>query len=94
MNGAVRAVVRMGIYMGAKVYFIHEVRRVHVTILIKDVMINQNNLNLRAENKSFDYCAIFLSVIGALRLLQLCVTWLMAAMGRERRSGLIVDVIE
>lgn len=26
MNGAVRAVVRMGIYMGAKVYFIHEVR--------------------------------------------------------------------
>lgn len=27
MNGAVRAVVRMGIYVGAKVYFIHEVRR-------------------------------------------------------------------
>ncbi|XP_012708278.2 ATP-dependent 6-phosphofructokinase, platelet type-like, partial [Fundulus heteroclitus] len=24
MNGAVRAVVRMGIYVGAKVYFIHE----------------------------------------------------------------------
>lgn len=27
MNGAVRAVVRVGIYVGAKVYFIHEVRR-------------------------------------------------------------------
>lgn len=27
MNAAVRAVVRMGIYVGAKVYFIHEVRR-------------------------------------------------------------------
>lgn len=27
MNGAVRAVVRMGIYVGAKVYFIYEVRR-------------------------------------------------------------------
>lgn len=26
MNAAVRAVVRMGIYVGAKVYFIHEVR--------------------------------------------------------------------
>lgn len=26
MNGAVRAVVRMGLYVGAKVYFIHEVR--------------------------------------------------------------------
>lgn len=25
MNGAVRAVVRMGLYVGAKVYFIHEV---------------------------------------------------------------------
>lgn len=27
MNAAVRAVVRMGIYVGAKVYFIHEVRQ-------------------------------------------------------------------
>lgn len=27
MNAAVRAVVRMGLYVGAKVYFIHEVRR-------------------------------------------------------------------
>lgn len=25
MNAAVRAVVRMGIYVGAKVYFVHEV---------------------------------------------------------------------
>lgn len=25
MNAAVRAVVRMGLYVGAKVYFIHEV---------------------------------------------------------------------
>lgn len=32
MNGAVRAVVRMGIYVGAKVYFIHEVRRATVDI--------------------------------------------------------------
>lgn len=28
MNAAVRAVVRMGLYVGAKVYFIHEVRPV------------------------------------------------------------------
>ncbi len=27
MNAAVRAIVRMGIYLGCKVYFIHEVRR-------------------------------------------------------------------
>jgi 6-phosphofructokinase len=27
MNPAVRAIVRMGIYLGCKVYFIHEVRR-------------------------------------------------------------------
>lgn len=27
MNAAVRAVVRMGLYVGAKVYFIHEVSR-------------------------------------------------------------------
>ena len=26
MNAAVRAIVRMGIYLGCKVYFIHEVR--------------------------------------------------------------------
>lgn len=47
---------------------------VHVTILIKDVMINQNNLNLRAENKSFDYCAIFSVCYFSSEVIQLCVT--------------------
>jgi hypothetical protein len=30
MNPAVRAIVRMGIYLGCKVYFIHEVNRLHL----------------------------------------------------------------
>lgn len=34
MNGTVRAVVRMGIYVGAKVYFIHEVRTRDTIILL------------------------------------------------------------
>lgn len=31
MNAAVRAVVRMGIYVGAKVYLIHEVKATYMT---------------------------------------------------------------
>lgn len=35
MNAAVRAVVRMGLYVGAKVYFIHEVSPYLVIIIIQ-----------------------------------------------------------
>lgn len=35
MNAAVRAVVRMGLYVGAKVYFIHEVSPYIVMIIFK-----------------------------------------------------------
>lgn len=35
MNAAVRAVVRMGLYVGAKVYFIHEVSPNFVMIIVK-----------------------------------------------------------
>ena len=35
MNAAVRAVVRMGLYVGAKVYFIHEVSPHFVMIIVK-----------------------------------------------------------
>lgn len=35
MNAAVRAVVRMGLYVGAKVYFIHEVSR-HLQVGTRD----------------------------------------------------------
>jgi len=34
MNAAVRAVVRMGLYVGAKVYFIHEVSPNFVMIIV------------------------------------------------------------
>lgn len=40
MNAAVRAVTRMGIYVGAKVYLIHEVNR-----LLYCVFIHVNLLN-------------------------------------------------
>lgn len=36
MNAAVRAVVRMGLYVGAKVYFIHEVRQRSAIQAFKD----------------------------------------------------------
>ncbi|CAF98777.1 unnamed protein product [Tetraodon nigroviridis] len=38
MNAAVRAVVRMGLYVGAKVYFIHEVRQRSVMHSFRDVV--------------------------------------------------------
>lgn len=38
MNAAVRAVVRMGLYVGAKVYFIHEVSQRSALRAFKDAM--------------------------------------------------------
>lgn len=39
MNAAVRAVVRMGLYVGAKVYFIHEVNTSFLMIINKSFYV-------------------------------------------------------
>lgn len=43
MNAAVRAVVRMGLYVGAKVYFIHEVSP-YLVMIIKAFFVTVKSL--------------------------------------------------
>ena len=37
MNAAVRATVRVGLYTGAKVYFVHEVKAAHTSLTCHDI---------------------------------------------------------
>lgn len=45
MNAAVRATVRVGLYTGAKVYFVHEVQIAYKQLQYADMWNNANKLN-------------------------------------------------
>jgi len=54
MNAAVRATVRVGIYTGAKVYFVHEVcssKRTHTDLRNKELIVKDwYSLHTKIEN--------------------------------------------
>ena len=56
MNAAVRAVVRMGIYVGCEVYLIREVSRVHVHINETRIGFCTGAGAVKSRGKTAGYC--------------------------------------
>uniref|UniRef100_A0A8C4NJQ8 ATP-dependent 6-phosphofructokinase n=1 Tax=Dicentrarchus labrax TaxID=13489 RepID=A0A8C4NJQ8_DICLA len=86
MNAAVRAVVRMGLYVGAKVYFIHEGGTVIGSARCKEFRTHEGRL--KAANNLVQYGITNLCVIGGDGSLT------GANLFREEWSGLLAELVE